>query len=152
MMRRKVLWITVVVAMATLGLASCKHDRHAGGFDRFDLEAAVNRAAARVDLDENQKADLSRIAEEIADKAKSMHAERETRLRELADLVRQPSVSREIVDLMVAEKMAKLQEMADFTAERLIAFHATLSEEQREKIAGLIEAHAEQKGCRFSLR
>jgi hypothetical protein len=41
--------------------------------------------------------------------------------------------------------------MVDFVADRLIAFHATLSVEQREKIAEQIEAHAE-RGCRFARR
>jgi hypothetical protein len=41
--------------------------------------------------------------------------------------------------------------MADFAAERLIAFHATLTPEQREMIATRIEKRS-SNGCRFEWR
>jgi Spy/CpxP family protein refolding chaperone len=148
MKKRNVFIISLLSMVMATGFAACKHGHHAGGFDKFDLEAAVKRIASRLDLDESQKADLEKITAEIAAKAKEMHGDREAHHKELADLVRQQAISRDTVDRLVAGKMEKMQKMADFAADRLIAFHATLTDEQREKIAEHIEEKSENR-CRF---
>jgi protein CpxP len=148
MKKRNVLIIALLSMFMTTGFVACKHGHHSGGFDKFDLEAAVNRIASRLDLDESQKADLEKITTEIAAKAKEMHGDRETHHMEMADLVRQETISRDTVDQMVADKIEKMQLMADFAADRLIAFHATLTPEQREKIAKHIEEKSANR-CRF---
>lgn len=154
-MKKKNVIIVIVLTLSALfligGLTACKRGFHPGGFDEFDLSAATERIASRLDLTEPQKADLEKIAQEIAEKAKTMHTDRETYRQELADLARQESIEKKVVDQMITDKMAKMSEMADFAAERLIAFHATLTPEQREEIATRIEEHS-SGGCRFGMR
>lgn len=49
---------------------------------------------------------------------------------------------------MITDKMEKMEDLAAFATDRLLAFHATLTPEQREKIAVHIEEHASSKrGC-----
>ena len=146
-----VMIVTLSAFLIVGGVAACKHGHHPGGFDEFDLAAAIDRAASRLDLTEPQKADLDRMVHEIAEKVKTMHAEHASRHQELADLVRQDAIGQDVVDGLITEKLAKMRELADFTAERLIAFHATLTPEQREKIASHIEDHA-SGGCRLGWR
>jgi uncharacterized membrane protein len=145
----------IIVVLATLfligGVAACKHGRHCGGFDEFDLAAATDRIASRLDLTASQKADFEQLAGEIADKAKAMHADRQNRLQALADLVRQDAIDGDVVDGMIADKIEMLREMADYTAQRLIAFHGTLTPEQREMVASHIEDRSSD-GCRFGRR
>jgi protein CpxP len=145
----------IVIALSALfligGVTACRRGYHPGGFDEFDLAAATNRIASRLDLTESQKADLEQIAGEIAEKAKAMHANHSGRHRELADLIRQDAIGMDVVDGLITEKLEKMREMADFAAERLIAFHATLTPAQREKIAGRIEDRS-SGGCRFGWR
>ncbi|WP_319408081.1 Spy/CpxP family protein refolding chaperone [uncultured Desulfosarcina sp.] len=143
--------ITLCALFLIGGVAACKHGHHPGGFDEFDLAAATDRIASRLDLTETQTADLKQIAREIAEKARAMHADHESQHQELADLVRREAIDREEVDQLIDEKMAKIREMADYTAERLIAFHQDLTPEQREKIAAHIENHA-SGDCRFGWR
>lgn len=152
-MSRKTILISVTMAALFLvfGVAACKHGRCPGGFDEFDLAAVTDRIAARLDLTEVQKDDLKRIAGEIAEKAKVMHSDHGARHRELADLVRQDVIDRDIVDQKIDEKILQFKEMADFVSERLIAFHETLTPEQREKIAERIEERA-SGGCHFGWR
>ena len=71
--------------------------------------------------------------------------------QELADMVRQETISRDTVDQRVTEKLQKMKKSADFAADRLIAFHATLTAEQREKVAEHIEEHASNRRwfCRY---
>jgi Spy/CpxP family protein refolding chaperone len=145
----------IVITLSALfligGLTACRRGHHPGGFDEFDLAAATNRIASRLDLTESQKADLEQIAGEIAEKAKAMHEDHDNRYQDLADLVRQDAISRDVVDGMIADKLEKMREMADFVADRLIAFHGTLTPEQREKIAVHIEDRS-SGGCRFGWR
>ncbi len=143
--------ITLCALFLIGGVAACKHGHHPGGFDEFDLAAATDRIASRLDLTETQTADLKQIAREIAEKAKAMHADHESRHQELASLIRQDAIGRDVVEGLITTKMEHLREMADFTAERLIAFHAMLTPEQREAIATHIENHSSD-GCRFGFR
>jgi len=142
MKKRIVLISTLFSVLIVSGLAACKHGGHFNGFDEFDQQAVVSRVASRLDLNDSQKAELQDIIGEIAARAKALHADRQTRHRELADLVRQETVSRETVDRMIAEKFDRMKELADLAADRLVAFHATLAPEQREKLAAHIEEHA----------
>ena len=142
MKKRNLLFFTLSSLLLFGGLTACRHGYHRGGIDEFDIEAAVDRTAARLQLDELQEAELKRIATEIAAKAKEMHADRQTRHREMADLVRRQVISRDEVDRKIADKMEKMNELAAFAADRLIAFHSTLTAEQREKVAAHIEKHA----------
>lgn len=151
MKKRNVIIVTLSALILIGGVGACKHGSRCGGFDRFDLAAATARIASRLDLTASQKADFEQIAGEIAEKANAMHADRENRLQALADLVRQDTIGRDVVDGMIAEKIEMLREMADFSAERLIAFHRTLTPEQREMIASRIESRSSD-GCRFGIR
>jgi Spy/CpxP family protein refolding chaperone len=151
MNKRNVLIITLSTLFLVTGFAACRHGYHRGGFDEFDLEAATNRIASRLALDESQKADLKVITTEIVAKAKEMRADGQERQQELADLVRQETISRDTVNQRVTERLQKMKELADFAADRLIAFHATLTAEQREKVAEHIEEHASNRRwfCRY---
>jgi Spy/CpxP family protein refolding chaperone len=145
----------VIITLSTLivigGVAACRHGHRSGSFDEFDLAAATDRIASRLDMTASQKADLKQMTQEMADEVKAMHAAHENRHQELADLVRQDAIGRDVVDQLIADKLSKMKEMADFAAERLIAFHATLTPEQREMIATRIEKRS-SNGCRFGWR
>ena len=149
MKKRHYLIITLISLFVVSGIAAARHGFHHGGFDEFDLEAAVNRIASRLDLSDAQKNDLQETATEIADRAREIHGDREARRLELAELVRKETISRETMDRMMAEKFDKMKELADFAADRLLAFHGTLSPEQRQTIAERIENHATGRGCFF---
>jgi periplasmic protein CpxP/Spy len=139
MKKRIVLIGTLFSVLFVSGLAACKHGSHFNGFDEFEQQAVVNRVASRLDLNDSQKVQLQDIVGEMAARVKALHADRQARHQELADLVRQETVSRETVDRMIAEKFDRMKELADLAADRLIAFHATLTPEQREKLAAHIE-------------
>ena len=143
-MKKPIILISTLFSVLLVsGLAACKHGGHFNGFDEFDQQAVVSRVASRLDLNDSQKAQLQDIVGEIAARAKALHADRQARHQELADLVRQETVSREAVDRMVADKFDSMKELADLAEDRLIAFHATLTPEQREKLAAHIEDHAD---------
>lgn len=51
-MKRKSRMIVIPLSALFLigGVAACKHGHHPGGFDEFDLTAATDRIASRLDL------------------------------------------------------------------------------------------------------
>lgn len=151
-MKKKWIILTVVIGIMLVGVAvACNRGYHHGGFDEFDLAAATNRIASRLDLTDPQKAQLEQIAGEIMEKARAMHADRDAHRQQLADLVRQDAIDKAALDEMIDQKMAQMRETADFVLERLIAFHGTLTHEQRDKIAAHIEVHASDR-CWFGAR
>ena len=152
MKRKRVMIVITACALFLIGgVTACRHGHHPGGFDEFDLAAATDRIASRLDLTESQKTDLEQIAGEIVEKAKAMHADHAGRHQAIADLVRQDAIDRDVVDGLIDDKIAHVKEMADFVVPRLIAFHGTLTPEQREKIALHIEDRS-SGGCRFGWR
>jgi periplasmic protein CpxP/Spy len=142
MNKRIFLIVTLFSVFIASGLTACKHGSRCSGFDEFDQQALVNRVASKLNLTESQKSELQNIVGEIAAKAKALHSDGQARHQELADLVRQETVSRETIDRLIAEKFDRMKELADLAADRLIAFHATLTPEQREKLAAHIEHEA----------
>ncbi len=151
MKKRNFILVTLFSLILVTGFTACRHGHRSGGFDEFDLEAVTNRIASKLDLTDSQKADLEEMAAEFAVKAKEMHSDRETRHGEMAALIRQESIKPEAVDQIIAEKFDRMQETVNFAASRLIDFHATLTPEQREKIAQRIEEHS-SKRCRIFQR
>jgi uncharacterized membrane protein len=149
-MKKRIAIISVLSSLVIFtGLAACRHGHNAGGFDQFDLQAATNRIASRLDLSEFQKSELERILSEIAAKAKQLRADHQARHQELADLVRQEAIDPEVVDNRITERFDSMRELVDYAAERLIVFHATLTPEQREKAAEEIENHAARHHAMF---
>jgi len=148
-MKKRVILGAVVISLLVIvtGVMACRH--HSGhGFDKFALEAMNKRITSKLDLNESQQASLESITAEFKAKIEEMHAGSKERRIQAADLIRQDVIDRETVDQMIAERRDKLQELADLAVDRLIAFHAVLTPEQREKIAEHIKSHADKK-CRF---
>lgn len=114
--------------------------------DRFSLEAAAGRIAWQLDLDDDQKQDLHQIMTEVADEVNKLRLERNSRCREVAGLMRQDVVDRDLMDQMIARKFAGMQAVADLAAERLADFHESLTPEQRDKAAKKIESAGERRG------
>ena len=147
-MKKRFVWGAIVSLLIIVsGVMACRH--HSGhGFDKFALEAMNKRIASELDLNESQQASLESITAEFKAKMEEMHAGSKERRIQAADMIRQDAIDRETVDQMIAEHRDKLLELADLAADRLIAFHAVLTPEQREKIADHIKSHADKK-CRF---
>ena len=93
MKKRTILTISLFSLFLIIGVGACRHGNYRGGFDEFDLEAATNRIASRLELTDSQKAELEDIVSEIAAKAKELRADRETRHEEIVNLVRQEVMS-----------------------------------------------------------
>jgi protein CpxP len=147
MSKRRVFITTLFSLFLLAGIGACRQGHFSGGFDQFDLEAAAGRIATRLDLSDSQETELKGIITEIAAKAREIYADHESRHQELSNLIRQETISRDKVDRMMTEKFDRMKELADFAADRLVAFHAVLTSEQREKVAGQIEEHGATHRC-----
>jgi Spy/CpxP family protein refolding chaperone len=139
--------VAVSLLVIVTSVIACRH--HSGrGFDKFALEAMNKRIASELDLNESQHASLEAITAEFKAKMTEIHAGSKERRIQAADLIRQDVIDRVAVDQMIAERRDKILELADLAVDRLIAFHAVLTPEQREKIADHIKSRVDKK-CRF---
>jgi Spy/CpxP family protein refolding chaperone len=141
--------VVTLFLLLTAGIAASGHGWFGGRLDEFDVDAAVNRIASRLDFTESQRVELGEIAADIVEKVKEILGNREERHRELADLIRRETIEHETVDRMATERAAKMQELTDFALPRLIDFHGALTPEQREKIAVYIEERTRNRGWLF---
>lgn len=142
MQKRHVIFTTLLSLLFAAGIGACRHGHHHAGFDEFDVEAATKRFASRLGLSDTQKMELKEGITDIATRVKEMRADRENRHREMAALVRQDTIAPDTVEMMIDERFDQMKDLADAVASRVIAFHATLTPEQREKIAAHIEERA----------
>jgi Spy/CpxP family protein refolding chaperone len=92
-----------------------------------------------LDLNESQQAQLNQIKEELIDKARQMHANKESMHEELVAQLRSEEIDQVHVKAMIAEHRAQMDEIIDLMVVRLADFHKSLTPEQRDKLVAKIE-------------
>ena len=107
------------------------------------------RIAGKLDLTDAQQAKLDEIWSEFATRHDEIRGMRDTTKAEMSALIRRPELDVEAMKGMIQDKTARFNELAGLFVERLAELHATLTTEQREKLAALIEDHPRDRFCRF---
>ena len=104
--------------------AAAGHKHRSGHF--------VERVSEKLSLTAEQEKRLAEIAEAGAEKRKTLRKNAEEQIR---SAVRQESLSKEDALRLFEIRSEKRGEMKQFAAEQFAAFHATLDDGQREKLA-----------------
>ena len=130
-MRRKTIVATLVlVGMAAFLFTAC--------YNRSP-EARVgwikDEITDRLELNADQQAMLDRIAEDVLQRGKQMHQGREEARATLMAELKKERMDRATIEELVARKRQQMDEMADYLIENALAFHETLTPQQREKLA-----------------
>ena len=135
-MTKKAIFIPLagLIIFGLLTLAGCKrHGHHKGA------EFMVDYVSEVLDLTDTQRADLDQIKEEFMEKAKQMHAEKETMKADiLAQLEREEMDAAELKQI-AARHRAQMDEIIDLGIDRLVEFHKTLTPEQKTKLVEKLE-------------
>jgi len=92
-----------------------------------------------LDLDQSQKAQLNQIKDELLEKNRQMHANRETMYKEFVAQLRSEEIDQTRVKAVIDEHRAQMSELIDLMVVRLAEFHRTLTPEQREKLVAKLE-------------
>ena len=130
-MKRKPMLIalSVLVIAGMLVFAGCKHPRHERG-----AAFAVDYLSEVLDLTDTQRNDLEQIKNELLEKAGEMHADKDAVKAELMAQLRNDRLDEALLRQMVARHRADMDAIVDLGIERLVAFHQTLSPEQKAKL------------------
>ena len=142
-MLRKAQYILLIgLLVASLGFFSgCRRHSHA-----HKAEFMVDYISETLDLNEGQQEQLNQIKDEVMEKARQMHADKESMREELVDQLRREEIDKVRVKALVAEHRAQMDEIVDLLVDRLAEFHKTLTPEQRDKLVAKIETFKKWHG------
>ena len=99
----------------------------------------IDYLSEALDLNESQQAQLDEIKAEMFAKAKELHAKKRAQHDEFMALITAEQIDPVQLKTLVAEHRAQMDEVVDLAVDRVVAFHSTLTQEQKEKLAGKIE-------------
>jgi Spy/CpxP family protein refolding chaperone len=133
--------IIAVILFSVAGLAGCR--RHSPG---QKAEFMMDYASETLDLDENQKAHLNQIKDELLAKGLQMRADKAAMHDELVALLRSDAIDPDRLRAMVTEHRVKMEALIDLGIVRLAEFHRTLTPEQREKLVAKLESFKKWHG------
>ena len=136
-MVRRGLYVAMIVFLV-LGVATFSGCRRHGGHHR--AEFMVDYVSETLDLTEAQEAQLNQIKDELFDKGRQMHANREEMHNEIIEQLKSEEINKERLRKLVADKRAQMDELIDLLIVRLAEFHQTLSPEQKDKLVAKLES------------
>ena len=124
----------LTLCISLLFFAGCRHRGPHGG-----AAFMIDYLSEALDLSESQQDQLDEIKEEMFAKVKEMRAKKRAQHDEFMALITSEQLDPAQVKSMVAEHRAQMDEVVDMAVDRVVAFHSTLTPEQKEKLAEKIE-------------
>jgi Spy/CpxP family protein refolding chaperone len=144
-MLKKGLYI-LIVPLLIAGVASfsgCRRHGHA-----YKAEFVVDYISETLDLTEAQQEQLNQIKDELMEKARIMHADKESMKEELVAQLRSEEIDQELVKAKISEHREQMDDLIDLIVARLAEFHKTLTPEQKEKLIAKLETFKKWHGTR----
>ena len=142
-MVKKGLHISMIALLiaGVAGFSGCRRHSHA-----HKVEFMVDYISETLDLTESQQAQLNQIKDEIMEKARQMHADKESMHAELIAQLRSEEVDQDLIKAKIAQHRAQMDDIIDLLVVRLAEFHKTLTAEQKEKLVAKIETFKKWHG------
>lgn len=135
MVRKTIITGTVVaLSLSLLFFAGCRQRGHHRG-----AEFMIDYMSEALDLTDAQQAQLEEIKEEMFAKAKALHDQKKAQHDEFMALVQAETIDPAQLKTLIARHRAQMDEVVDLAVDRVVAFHSTLSAEQKEKLVEKIE-------------
>jgi periplasmic protein CpxP/Spy len=100
------------------------------------------RLSKRLELNDAQRQEVQAIVKELGEKRNELHGLRSKGREELLGILRAENVDQARVKQMVAEHKQIIGDLITSTTDRITEFAATLSPEQRARLADAIEEHS----------
>jgi Spy/CpxP family protein refolding chaperone len=142
---KRVAWIIatlVAVLVGAIGFAGY-HPGSSFTHGRF-TNCLMEKFADKLELNNQQKDELTQIVEEVKGKHQEMHPMRAGIKKEIISELRNQEIDRNKVDSLYNDAKERIDEMYDFLVSRFLEFHKTLTPEQREKLVEEMEKHHER--------
>lgn len=147
---KKVLLFSVLfVLIASLGGGLVVAQKVKQFRDRGPLFFMMEKITKELDLNENQKAEVDKIREEIKAKMESKKKEREGDFNEFENAFKQDKLDKQVLKDLAAKREANREEMKEFFMDELIKFHSILTPEQRLKAVEKMKEMREKRHKMF---
>ena len=142
-MVKKGLYLSVIAVLLVgiAGLTGCR--RHS---PEHKAEFMVDYAAETLDLNDEQRAHLDQIKDELLEKAMGMREDKKAMHAELVVQLKSEKIDTDSLKAMVNDHKNKMEELIDLGIDKLAEFHQTLSAEQREKLVAKLESFKKWHG------
>ena len=124
----------IALSLSLLFFTGCRHGGHHGG-----AAFMIDYLSEALDLSDSQQAQLDEIKEEMFSKAREMRAKKRAQHDEFMALIKSEQIDAGQLRTLVAEHRAQMDEVVDMAVDRVVAFHSSLTPEQKEKLAAKIE-------------
>ena len=135
MVRKTIITGTVIaLSLSLLFFSGCRRSGHDKG-----AEFMIDYMSEALDLTDGQQAQLEDIKAEMFAKAKQLHDDKRAQRDEFMALLQAEAIDPAKLKTMIAGHRAKMDELVDLGVDRVVAFHSTLSAEQKEKLVEKIE-------------
>lgn len=137
---KTIIILIVLIAGAGLLIAGCKPKSPEHMMNRMfkDMSRDLN-------LTEKQKTQLLSIKDELLEKGREMHKDRDKMHEEMIRLIMSDRIDPNEVKAEAKKKHARMEDLFNLTIDRLAEFHATLSQEQKERLVKLMEKHRKRR-------
>ncbi|WP_338669732.1 Spy/CpxP family protein refolding chaperone [Pseudodesulfovibrio methanolicus] len=145
---RKMLIIGVLVGVVMLG-ACTRYAAMKGPFDGNEVNTAfveyvVDNAQDRLDLTDEQRDQFRVMVEEMAARALEQRPEVAALREKMAEEVRKPRLDMDTMEALMRERMQLFRIIVEEEKDEFVAFHATLTDEQKGALAQLILDHGKK--------
>jgi Spy/CpxP family protein refolding chaperone len=127
------------ISVAALLFTGCKPREPRG--PGHMVKRIFDEISDELNLTESQTTQLLSIRDELIEKGREMHKDREKMHEKLSQLILSDSIDPNKVKAEARKKHARFGDLIELTIDRLAEFHATLTPEQKESLVGLMEEH-----------
>ena len=136
----------VLTLLLVTGATSCLHmGMNHKEFAEDHAEFILFKITKELKLTDDQQAYLKEAMAEIKAKKEELHGNEKAHLREVKKLIRSEHIDENELNVLLEEQHEKMKVMAELIKEKLIEFHSTLTDDQKETIIEFIEKHHENK-------
>ncbi|MGA7105200.1 MAG: Spy/CpxP family protein refolding chaperone [Candidatus Deferrimicrobiaceae bacterium] len=131
----------LAAAVGAIGLTGCGHRcwRHHGHDPTERVEWATGKIASRLDLNDAQKAKLDIVKQEILAHREQGRQEREEAFRTILAQIRSKRLDSGKLLALMEQRHGRMEEIAPSVLRKVADFHASLTDEQKEKAAQELE-------------
>ena len=138
-MKKKTIASLAIVSTLVIFLSGC--------FANSPEERAgwiTDRIAYKLDLTDEQKVKLDAVKDEIMKNRETMHQDRLQHLPQVKELVTADTLDTLAIKELIQAKVNRVKSLSDPVLEKLVAFHASLTPEQKQKIADFLEKNKDR--------
>ena len=128
----KTVLVVLIGAVTAIGVTACGH-RHHGPEQR--AERMVNKISSKLDLNEEQQQKLRAVKAEFVTAMQQHHQDQQQLFDQLIADVQKPQLDKQLLVDMMEKRRQAFDDIAPKVIDKIVEFHASLNDEQKQKAA-----------------